>query len=98
MLGVESVTAGSWIPWPLNSTICGLFGALSVRVKAPVLVPAAVGAKVTLTTQLVVGCKGAVQLLVWAKAPLATMLVKVKAAVPVLVTVIACGLLVVPTD
>lgn len=34
-------------PVPINKTICGLPGALSVSVKAPTLDPALVGAKVT---------------------------------------------------
>jgi hypothetical protein len=83
----------------VSKKICGLSGALSVRISAPVLEPAAVGENVTLITQLVEGGLVALtQSFVWEKAPLATMLVNVSDAFPELVTVTACEVLLVPTD
>ena len=49
---------------------------------------AAVGVNVTLMTQFVVGCSGKLQLLVCENAPLLTMPLNVRAALPVFVTVI----------
>jgi len=57
---------------------------LSTMLKEPVRVPVAVGVKVTLTTQLVVLAKVVPQLLVCAKSPLAVMLERLAAALPVL--------------
>ena len=37
------------VPVPLRLTICGLLGSLSLMVRVPVLFPAAVGLKVTVT-------------------------------------------------
>jgi hypothetical protein len=71
--------------------ICGLLGALSVRVSEPTLCPAAVGVKVTPMVQFdggVVAWSGTVQLLLCtAKLPLAVTAEMVKAAVPVFDTV-----------
>ncbi len=61
---------------------------------APVLSPAAVGVKVILTAQLAPAARLLLpvgQLLVWAKSPLATMVVMVNSALPLLVSVTACG-------
>ena len=90
------------VPVPLKPTICGLPLALSVSVRLPERVPLAVGENVTLITQLPLAATGAlvlqvVPLAVIAKSPVATMLVKVKDAVPVLVTVTGMAALVVPT-
>src|SRR5882762_4098496 len=71
----------------------GLPEALSVMVMAPFLVPAAVGLKVTSRRQADEGeaGRGLVQLLVWVKSPLATMLPMVTEAPLTLVTVMATG-------
>ena len=66
----------------------------------PLLVPVAVGTNVALIVHVtpmarVEGLRG--QLLVWAKSPLAAMALKVKVAVPVLVTVMDLAALFVPT-
>jgi hypothetical protein len=66
-------------------------------VTAPVLVPAAVGLKVTLRMQLALGARLGPQVLVWEKSPLAVMLAIVRVALPVLVRVRLCGRLLVPT-
>ena len=49
----ESVT-GELVapPVPLRLTVCGLFAALSVKVRVPVAAPVAVGVNVTPTVQL----------------------------------------------
>jgi len=83
-------------PLPPKLTTCGLPAALSVMITEPVLLPAAAGVKVTLMVQLAPTAKLAPQVLSWAKSPVATMLVINKAAVPVLLMVTACGVLVVP--
>ena len=80
-------------PVPVSKTICGLPGALSVSVRAPTLDPAPEGAKVTLMTQLVVGCSDTfMQSSVSEKSPLAVILVKATGLVPLLVAVIRNGL------
>jgi hypothetical protein len=80
-------------PTPLSWTMWGLPGALSVMVMAPVLVPTAVGLKVTSSRHAAegVGESGLVQLFVWKKSPLATMLLMVTEDPLMLVTVIATG-------
>jgi len=91
----ERRTAGAATPVPVKSTTWGLPAALSVMVRAAMLGPGAVGVKVTLTTQLVVGWSGvAMQSLVCAKAPLAFTDEMVKGVVAWFVTVTAWGLLV----
>jgi len=50
----ESVTGElEVLPVPLRATVCGLFPALSVKVRVPVAAPEAVGVKVTPTVQVV---------------------------------------------
>jgi hypothetical protein len=61
--------------------------ALSVMVTAPVLVPAAVGLKVTLRVQLALAATPEPQVLVWEKSPLALMLVIARLAFPVFLSV-----------
>ena len=85
------------VPVPVSEAVCGLPEAESMMLIAPVRVPAWVGEKVTLIEQLAPTAKLLGQLLVWAKSPLAAMLLNVSAAPPLLVTVIACPPLVVPT-
>jgi hypothetical protein len=54
---------------------------------APVLVPPAVGLKVTLRVQLAPAATLEPQVLVWEKSPLAVMLVMLRAALPVFLSV-----------
>ena len=82
---------------PVRLMVWGLLGALSVIVTVPVRVPAAVGLKVTLMVQLPPAATEPPQVLVWAKSPVAPMLVIVKAVLPVLVRVEVRAALVVPT-
>jgi hypothetical protein len=56
-------------------------------VTAPVRVPAAVGLKVTLMVQLVPVATLDPQVLVWEKSPLAVMLVMLRVALPVFLSV-----------
>jgi len=60
---------------------------LSVMATAPVLVPPAVGLKVTLRVQLAPAATLEPQVLVWEKSPLAVMLVMLRAALPVFLSV-----------
>jgi hypothetical protein len=61
--------------------------ALSVIVTTPVLVPVAVGLKVTLMVHLALAATLERQVLVWEKSPLTVMPVIVRVALPVLVRV-----------
>jgi hypothetical protein len=92
----ERLTRGA-VPVPVRLTdwVAGL--ALSVIVTAPVRVPAAVGLKVTLSVQLALAARLEPQVLVWEKSPLAVMLEIVRAPLPLFVSVIVSGGLVVPT-
>jgi hypothetical protein len=92
----DRVTTGT-VPFPVRLTECGLPAALSTMVMAPVLVPAAVGVNLTLMVQKALAAKGLTQLLVWAKSPLAVMLVMVIGALPLLLRFTSLGALVVPT-
>jgi hypothetical protein len=85
-------------PVPVSVTVCGLIVALSVMASEPVLVPVAVGVKVTLTEQVPLAAIGeeATQVLVSAKSPEATTSVTISPAAPTLVRVAVCGALVVP--
>jgi hypothetical protein len=81
------------VPVPERLTLCGLPVALSVRVTAALRVPLAVGLKVTLIEQLAPAAIELPQVLVWAKSPgfvpVSAILVRVKAALPVLFRVMA---------
>jgi hypothetical protein len=85
-------------------TVCGLPGALEVTVSDAVREPAVEGVKVTLTVQVPLGTTEAPEhvsaLLAKSPAlvPVRLTLEIVRLAVPVLVSVIACGMLVVPTS
>jgi len=95
----ESVTSGLSDAVPLSATDCGLLGALSEIVTAPVRVPVAVGVKVTPSEHEAAGASEAGQVLVAsAKSPLGRMLVMVRVAAPELVSVTVWAALVVPTD
>jgi len=87
---------------PLKLTVCGLPLALSVSVRLPERLPVAVGVNVTLIAQLLPAASGAlvpqvVPLAATAKSPVAARLVKLRDAVPLLVTVTALAALVVPS-
>ena len=97
----ESETAGA-VPVPDKLAVWGLPDALSLTETVALRAPLAVGLKVTLIVQLrltpnVDGESG--QLLVWAKSPAFVPVIAieliVKAAVPLLVSVIVCAVLVV---
>lgn len=81
-------------PPPINATICGLLGALSITVKVAVRVPAAAGVKITLIVQDNPTARVAPQLLFWEKSvlfvPVTPMLMPVKGAVPVFVSKTDC--------
>jgi hypothetical protein len=83
----ERLTSGVATPVPVKLTdwVAGL--ALSVMVTAPVLVPVAVGLKVTLRVQLAPAATLEPQVLVWEKSPLTVMLVMLRVALPVLLRV-----------
>jgi hypothetical protein len=83
----ERLTTGVATPIPVRLTVCVAGLALSVMVTTPVLVPAAVGLKVTLRVQLALAARLAPQLLVWEKSPLAVMPVMLRLAFPVLLRV-----------
>jgi hypothetical protein len=61
--------------------------ALSVMVKEPLREPVAVGVKVTLRVQLVLAATLEPQVLVWEKSPLTVMLVMLRTALPVFLSV-----------
>ena len=69
----------------LTVWVAGL--ALSVMVTTPVRVPVAVGLKVMLRVQLALAATLEPQVLVWEKSPLAVMLVMLRVALPVLLSV-----------
>ena len=70
---------------------------MSLTVRVPFRVPVTVGVKVTLIVQLELAANVAGQLLIWAKSPVAWMLVMFNAALPLLVRVTLCAALEVPT-
>jgi hypothetical protein len=90
------------IPVPLRETICGLPGALSVMLSAAVRVPDAVGLNLTLMLQLAPAGSELPQVWVCTKSPalvpVIAMLLMVKLAVPVLLSVTIFGALVVPIN
>src|SRR5579871_3368687 len=77
--------------------ICGLLGAESLIVNVPVTLPSVVGVKVTLMVQIAFGATGVPQVFVCANPAVTTIAPNVSGAVPVLVIVMTCGLLVDPT-
>jgi hypothetical protein len=74
-------------PVPVTLTVCVAGLALSVIVNVPLLEPVAVGLKVTLRVQLAPAATLEPQVWVWEKSPLAVMLVMLRAAFPVLLSV-----------
>jgi hypothetical protein len=99
LLGVTVAVAVPAVPVPVSVTVCGLPVALSVKVIAPVRVPAAVGLKEiwnahgVASTAMLGHCASVAP----EKSPEVTMLVKVTAAPPVFEAVTVCVALVVPT-
>jgi len=100
--GPVNAKSGAAVPFPLSASVCGLPPALSATDSVPVRAPEAVGVKVTLMEQLAPAAKVAglvgqafAPVLVAAKSPEAANELMVKAAVPVLVSVIVIGALVV---
>ena len=89
------------VPVPVRLTDCGLPVALSVTVTAAVGVPLALGVKVTLIVQLAPAATELPQVLIWEKSlalvPVTARLEIVSVVPPVLVSVTACALLLVPT-
>jgi hypothetical protein len=92
---VGTVSAKS-CPVPDKLTVCGLPGALSVMLTAPLRLPPAVGLNVTLIAHLAPAPKLVPQLFVSVKFALAAMLVIVIPALPLFVRVIVCALETVP--
>ncbi len=84
------------VPVPVSATVVGLFEALLAMVSVPVRVPATVGVNVTLTVQEALAAMDDPQVLVCEKSPVAVTPETDAAALPVLVTVTVCALLVVP--
>src|SRR5437773_406151 len=87
-------------PIPLSATFCGLPAALSLMLTAAVRVPLAVGLNVTLILQLAPAANELPQVWVCAKfpalVPVIAMLLMVKIAVPVFLSVTVLAALVVP--
>jgi hypothetical protein len=82
-------------PPPVNATTCGLLGAESDMVRAPVRAPKTVGVKVTLIVQADPAASAAPHVLVWAKSPEMATLILFMVAVPEFVSVTDCKGLVV---
>jgi hypothetical protein len=80
-------------PVPVRPIVWVAGLALSVMVTEPVRVPVTRGVKVMLIGQEAPEARLEPQLLVWEKSPLATMLVMLRAAVPLFWSVTLCGLL-----
>lgn len=99
LLGVTVTVAGPFTAVPVNVTVCGLPLALSVKVIAPVRVPAAVGLNVIWKAQGVpsTAMLGHCAVVAPAKSPVVAMLLNVTLTPPVLDTVTVCAALVVPT-
>jgi len=74
-------------PSPLKATVCGLPGASSATVRVPLRFSGTVGVNVTLTVQETPAATESPQVFVWAKSPLALMLLMVSGALPLLVRV-----------
>src|SRR5205823_2776797 len=103
--GPVNAKSGAAVPFPLSASVCGLPPALPATDSVPVRAPEAVGVKVTLMEQLAPAAKVAglvrqtfAPVLDAAKSPEAANELMVKAAVPVLVSVIVIGALVVASS
>ena len=97
----ERLATGA-VPVPERLTVCGLPLALSVMLTEAVRLPLAAGVNVTRIVQLVLAATELPHVLLCAKSlalvPVSARLVMLKAALPVLLRVTACAVLVVPTD
>jgi hypothetical protein len=96
-LEVERVATGA-NPVPDRLALCGLPAALSVTVMVPVRVPVAAGANVTWIEQFAPGARVVPQVVVFEKSPVTLMPLMESVAPPVLVRVIVCAVLRVPTS
>lgn len=98
-VGDTVTVAGPFVAVPVNVTVCGLPVALSVKVIAPVRVPAAVGLNaiwkvhVAASTAILGHCA----VVAPEKSPVVAILVKVTLTFPLFETVTVCVALVVPT-
>ena len=86
----------AYVPVPLNVTICGEFDALSLIVRVPAMLPAAVGLNLTLILQVAPGFSEE-HVVARVKLVVIVMLDTVSVAVPVFDRVTAFAVLVVPT-
>ena len=98
----DTASEKSW-PVPLSAMVWELFGALSLNERVPDAVPEAVGVNVTATVQVAAAATGfeveqVVPEVAMAKGPVAAIALNVRLALPVLVRVTVCELLVVPTN
>jgi hypothetical protein len=96
----EKLTVGP-VPVPLKLTVCGLPLALSVNESVPEAEPPEVGAKMTATVHVDPAVTGfeveqVVPELAMAKGPVTVIAVKVRFALPVLVRVTVCAVLLLP--
>ena len=82
----ERLTRGA-VPVPVRLTVWVAGLALSAMVKEPLREPLTVGVKVTLRVQLPLAARLEPQVLVWEKSPLTVMLVMVRTALPVFLSV-----------
>jgi len=83
----ERLTVDAATPVPVRLTVWVAGLALSVMVTAPLLVPVAVGLKVTLRVQLALAARLVPQVLVWEKSPLTVTLVILSVTLPVFLRV-----------
>jgi hypothetical protein len=101
LLGASPTPGAGVTPVPLRETLCGLPVALSLILTLALRLPEAVGLNVTVMVQLAAAARLLGQVLVWAKSlelvPARAILFMVSVAVPVLVRVMPCPALVVPT-
>ena len=94
-MGQRRTTGPAPVPVRLTVWVGGL--ALSVMVRAPVLVPLAVGLKVTLIVQEALAARVERQLLLCEKSPLTVMREILRVALPVFLSVMPWALLLEPT-
>ena len=93
-LAGERLAMGAVTPVPFSAITCGVLPALSAMLTEPTELPAAVGEKVTLMVQIPPAIRDAPQVLVCAKGAVAAIEVRVRVAVPLLVSVTVCAALV----
>jgi hypothetical protein len=96
---IVGATEDVLVPVPFSGIVCGLFDALSVSVSVPVRAPAAVGVNFTLIVQLAPAATVLPQVPTPAKPKSPVKLaLNVRVALPVLVSVVNCAPLLVPTN